>query len=410
VPHLVPNRHARRGPGIACTWFAAEERRNGRRASVGGEASMSSDPFGLVGTTIAGRYAVEAVVGEGGFSVVYRARHTLWDRPVAIKAFRGFETTDLESRERLLRAFVQEGAILAELSERTTAIVQARDTATLVTPGGEWVLYLVLEWLEGDTLEGVLWQERRVGLEARTLEEAVALLEPVAHALSLAHCKGICHRDLKPGNLFVLGDPRGDEHTVKLLDFGVASFFTDARRTLGGRRRAASAACGFTPAYGAPEQFCDAYGVTGPWTDVFALALLLVELVVGREPLGNVPTEELARAATDPRTRPTPAALGVDVPAAVESVLERALAIYPAERWQTAGSFWNALHAAMTTPVVELEQEVEVEVEPETVRSTPRVAPAAAILLVAALAAAGLSDHGAGKPHAPAPTVLAASR
>ena len=122
---------------------------------------MSSDPFGLVGKTIAGHYAVEAVVGEGGFSVVYRARHTLWERPVAIKAFRGFEAADAEGRERLLRSFVQEGAILAELSERTTAIVQARDTATLVTPTGDWVPYLVLEWLDGDTLEGVVWRERR---------------------------------------------------------------------------------------------------------------------------------------------------------------------------------------------------------------------------------------------------------
>jgi serine/threonine protein kinase len=315
---------------------------------------MSCDPFGLVGTTVAGRYAVEDVVGEGGSSVVYRARHTLWDRRVAIKAFRGFECADLEVRDRLLRAFLQEGAILAQLSERTTAIVQARDTATLVTASGEWVPYLVLEWLEGDTLEAELWHERRAGLAPRSLEAAMELLDPIARALAVAHAQGICHRDLKPGNILVAGDARAPrqrhaaagERTVKLLDFGLASFFCDARKTLSARRRPVAVA-GFTPSYGAPEQFSPAYGITGPWTDVYALALILVELVVGRSPMGNGPTEQLALSATDPSRRPTPQTLGVAIPDAVERVFERALAVYPVERWQTAGSFWDALCVAV---------------------------------------------------------------
>jgi serine/threonine protein kinase len=301
---------------------------------------MSSDPFGLVGTTIGGRYAVEALVGQGGSSVVYRARHTLWHRPVAIKALRGLQGADPETRERLVKGFVQEGAILTELSERTTAIVQARDAATLVTSSGEWVPYLVLEWLEGRTLETVLWQERCDGARPRTIHQAVALLSPIAQALALTHGQGICHRDLKPGNVFVVGEPPW--HTLKLLDFGVATFFSGTRRALSERQRGVVPA-GFTPSYAAPEQFSDAYGVTGPWTDVFALALVLVELVCGREALGDGSSEQLARIATDPARRPTPRALGVAVPEAVERVLQRALAVYPAERWQTAGSFWGAL-------------------------------------------------------------------
>jgi serine/threonine protein kinase len=360
---------------------------------------MSSDPFGLVGTTIAGRYAVEAVVGEGGFSVVYRARHTLWERKVAIKAFRGFETADAEARQHLLRAFVQEGAILAELSERTTAIVQARDTATLMTPGGDWIPYMVLEWLDGETLEGVLWQERRVELEPRGIVEAVALLDPLARALALAHAKGICHRDLKPGNVFVLGDPRGDDATVKLLDFGVASFFTDARRTID--RGPSVPQCGYTPSYAAPEQFSDAYGVTGPWTDVFALALIVVELVAGREALGDGSTEELSRVATNLGRRPTPAALGVSLPVGVEGVLDRALAVFPAERWQTAGSFWGALREA-------LEHGVPPDV-PRLARPSPHVAPTVALLVAAALAASGVTDAGGAEARSAADPDLATS-
>jgi serine/threonine protein kinase len=310
------------------------------------ENVLPSDPFGLVGSTIGNRYAVEAVVGEGGFSVVYRARHTLWNRPVAIKAFRCADSAP-EAHDRMLRAFVQEGAMLAELSERTTAIVQARDVSTLISPSGDWVPYLVLEWLDGETLEGVLWQERRALLPVRTLEQAVMLLEPIARALALAHAKGICHRDLKPGNVFVLGNARGGDCTTKLLDFGVATFFAESSPPLSSRRRPMEP-CGFTPSYGAPEQVSAAFGVTGPWTDVFALALILVELVTGRDPLGPGSAEDLARSATDPARRPTPWSLGAKVPAAVERVLARALAVHPAERWQTAAAFWQALRAALT--------------------------------------------------------------
>lgn len=351
---------------------------------------MSPDPFGLVGTTIGGRYAVEAVVGEGGFSIVYRARHTLWDRRVAIKAIRGVESLDTEAREKLLRAFVQEGAMLAELSERTTAIVQARDAATLFTQTGDWVPYLVLEWLEGDTLEVALWEERRAGLPPRSVEQAVRLLDPIAHALALAHAKGICHRDLKPGNVVLLGHPRSAACPVKLLDFGVAGFFGDARWGLS-VPAGSTAACGFTPSYAAPEQFSDAYGITGPWTDVFALALLVVELATGREPLGEGRTEELARVAVDAKRRPTPRTLGVDVPAPVEEVLARALAVYPAERWQTAGSFWAALAQAVASPPA-----LDVS---SRARSTPAAgvgpvaAAAAAVVLAGALAISAVSDH-----------------
>jgi serine/threonine protein kinase len=356
---------------------------------------MSSDPFGLVGALIAGRYAVEAVVGEGGFSVVYRARHMLWNRPVAIKAFRGFEWAESETRDRLLKAFLQEGAILAELSERTTAIVQARDAATLVTPAGQWVPYTVLEWLEGDTLEAALWHERRVDFPPRTIHRAVALLDPVARALGLAHARFICHRDLKPGNIFVLGDPRAADCTVKLLDFGVAGFCSDAMRAHGHTSRSGPLSCeragpgasaGFTPAYGAPEQFSEAHGVTGPWTDVFALALIVVELVCGREPMGDLAPDELARVATDPARRPTPRTLGVHVPDAVEQVLERALAVYPAERWQTAESFWDALREALGDAAADAPQ-------PPPSQGERRAAAAAALVLALALAASSVSDH-----------------
>ena len=92
---------------------------------------------------------------------------------------------------------------------------------------------MVLEWLEGATLEAVIGRrEGASGLPLRTLREAVQLLDPAAEALALAHRKGIAHRDVKPGNVFVLGDPRGD-CTVKLLDFGIAKVVSDAQKMAG---------------------------------------------------------------------------------------------------------------------------------------------------------------------------------
>jgi eukaryotic-like serine/threonine-protein kinase len=102
------------------------------------------DPLGLLGTVVADKYAVQSVVAAGGFAIVYRAMHRIWKRPVALKVF---NVGDLEApgRDRLLQSFVQEGAVLAELSERSAAICQARDIGTVTAPDGSWVPYMVLE-------------------------------------------------------------------------------------------------------------------------------------------------------------------------------------------------------------------------------------------------------------------------
>src|SRR4051794_13294456 len=118
-----------------------------------------TDTFGLVGTTIAEKYSVEAVADAGGTAVVYRAFHLVWKRRVALKVFRTPPTIDAAARASLLERFIQEGRLLAELSERSSAVLQARDIGTLTTAGGDWVAYMVLEWLQGATLEQVLERE-----------------------------------------------------------------------------------------------------------------------------------------------------------------------------------------------------------------------------------------------------------
>jgi formylglycine-generating enzyme required for sulfatase activity len=306
-----------------------------------------ADPLQLVGTTVAEKYAVESVVGEGGVAVVYKAMHLFWKRPVAIKAFKTMADFSPQDRERLLGEFVREGALLAELSERSAAICQARDVGTLTTPGGAWAPYMVLEWLEGVTLERALLDERAAGRAPRGVEQAMALLEPVAEALALAHARGIAHRDVKPGNIFLCGDPRSDSCAVKLLDFGIAKVVQDAQKMAGSFAKTTGQVTSFTPAYGAPEQFSRSQGATGPWTDVFALALILSEVISGREPLDGEDLSQLAFASMNPMKRPTPRALGATVSDAVEATLAKALAVKTQDRFQNAGEMWNALRAAV---------------------------------------------------------------
>ncbi|MEO6575288.1 MAG: serine/threonine-protein kinase [Polyangiaceae bacterium] len=304
------------------------------------------DPFQLVHTIIADRYLVEEVVGEGGFSIVYRATHLVWKRAVAIKVFNAKGVVSTAEREVLGSAFVREGALLSELSEHSTAICQARDTATHVTASGEPVLYMVLEWLAGESLETVLLREREGHVPPRSMGEVVRLFEPVVEGLAYAHRRNIAHRDVKPANLFVIGDPRSETCSLKLLDFGIANVRADdPRPSLNGEGTST-----FTPAYGAPEQFAPLYGPTGPWTDVFALGLLIVELVTGKSALSGASIRELGTQSTNAARRPTPRALGTTVSDAVELVLATALAVEPIDRFLSAGEFWSALDEARRAP------------------------------------------------------------
>ena len=303
---------------------------------------LHMDPLALVGTTLAGKYAIERLVSETQLSLVYRASHRVWRRPVAIKAFKAPMLGD-GAREQMLDGFVREGVLLMDLSERCAAICQARDVSSTITATGEWVPYMVLEWLEGEPLDSVLARERWARAIPRSVAQTVRLLHPIANALALAHERLVVHGDVKPGNIFLLSEHTGTGPRSKLLDFGIA-------RVLGAASAGATNAPilmkSFTPAYGAPEQFSCRYGSPGPWTDVFALALICVEMLTGCEPLRGTTLDEIEAEASNPHLRPTPRALGAPVSEAIERVMARALAVRPGDRFATARDFWLALRRA----------------------------------------------------------------
>ncbi|MEJ7727886.1 MAG: bifunctional serine/threonine-protein kinase/formylglycine-generating enzyme family protein [Polyangiaceae bacterium] len=306
------------------------------------------DPLGLVGTLIAEKYRVLRPVGEGGFSVVYLAEHTIWKQPVAIKCFKVLANAPVEERDQLLDGFIQEGKLMTALSSRSAAIVQARDVGTFTTPDGSWVPYMVLEWLDGKALDWVLHEETQAGMPPRSLYETMALLEPAAVALDIVHAHNVAHRDIKPANIFIVGPPRDPSAYVKVLDFGIAKVMADHAQMAAALSHTGKQLTAFTPNYGAPEQFSRSHGATGPWTDVFAMACILLEVLRGGAPaLMGVDYMQLAVASRDPMHRPTPRALGLQVPAPVEAVFARALAVNPGDRYANMGQFWAALHAAV---------------------------------------------------------------
>ena len=305
------------------------------------------DPLNLSGQLVAEKYRIEHLVGEGGFAVVYRAEHTIWKQPVAVKFFSGLSQAPAEYREELLQQFIQEGALLTELSSQTAGIVQARDIGAYTTSAGQWMPYMVLEWLEGSPLDAILQQDQRQGL-AWTEDEVVGFLKRILPILDVAHRRGIAHRDIKPANIFVLGSPaRSPETPCKLLDFGVAKMVSDHAKFNAELAKTGVAITSFTPRYGAPEQFTRSYGATGPWTDVYSVALVASEMLAGRAALQGEDLVQYGFSSANPAQRPTPRSLGAQVSDQLEAVFEKALAVRPQDRFPSAGEFLaNSLPAA----------------------------------------------------------------
>ncbi|MGD0524824.1 MAG: protein kinase [Polyangiaceae bacterium] len=304
---------------------------------------MESDPFGWVGHTVADKFRVDALVAEGGFGVVYQAMHLGFNAKVALKCLKLPARLQGPDRDRFLEAFLAEGRLLHQLSRSTAGIVQALDAGAAVSPNGTWTPYLALEWLDGMPLDVDLAERARRRAPGRSFAETTVLLDSAARALALAHEQGVAHRDLKPGNLFVAAV--GGKRVCKVVDFGIAKVVADVSNFTRALQETGASIQAFTPLYGAPEQFDRKYGATGPWTDVFAFALVLVEVMSGQPALDGTDTTQLFVSSMRPDRRPTPRASGVAVTDATEALFARALAVQPKDRFPSLGPFWQALLA-----------------------------------------------------------------
>lgn len=313
---------------------------------------MAEDRFGIVGKVIARTYEIRDVVAEGGFGVVYRAYHQGFRAEVALKCLKiPNELTD-DQRRSFLEQFRSEAEVLFRLSSHSAHIVRPLHVDAFHTSQQKLVPFMALEWLEGRTLDALITQRAENGRPPLHLEKLARLLTPVAAALEMAHnlpgkdgVQIVIHRDMKPENLFIARV--GSEDLAKILDFGISKVKSTAGQMAGRASLKADALVSFSPAYGAPEQWAPRrFGQTGRWTDVWGLALTVVEAAKGAEVI-NGDHAAMMGTILDPTRRPTPRNEGIAVSEGVEGVFLRALAVDPRERYQSVGEFWDDLTSAI---------------------------------------------------------------
>jgi serine/threonine protein kinase len=301
---------------------------------------------------IAGTYRVEEVVAEGGFGVVYKAHHKGFRATVALKCLKIPVELGAQYRSQFLEQFRSEAEVLFRLSALLPNIVRPLHVDAFQTRDGRFVPFMALEWLDGWTLDAVIAQRAEQQRPPIALKKLTRLLTPVARALEQAHnmpgpagTLSIVHRDMKPENLFVA--LVGGEQLVKILDFGISKVKSAAGQLAGRESQTMTDLVSFSPAYGAPEQWLPKrYGQTGPWTDVWGMALTMVETIKGEE---VVVGDQAAMLGTiiDPDRRPTPRNEGVKVSDEVEAIFRKALAVDPRDRYQSMNAFWDELLSAL---------------------------------------------------------------
>lgn len=310
---------------------------------------MVADVFGIVGSTLAGTFRVDEVIAEGGYGVVYRAEHVAFRAPVALK-FLKLGSADGTERGSFVERFREEAEILFHLSTQIPEVVRPLHVDAISLDDGGFVPFLAMEWVDGTPLDSIVLVREQRGEPPLSIGKTTKMLAPIAHALSRAHhfrtpagaVVSVTHGDLKPENILITAP--GSAARAKILDFGIARAREAARQMAG--KVTQSEPNPFTPGYGAPEQWVPKrLGQTGPWTDVWGLALTIVECVIGRPPIEG-DTAAMMGTVLDANRRPTPKSEGAAVSDQIEAVFTKALAVDPRERYQDIVSFWTALERA----------------------------------------------------------------
>jgi serine/threonine-protein kinase len=280
------------------------------------------------GDVVSNRYRILERLGAGAHGVVYRAR-------------------DLETRGELALKFLGDGKgldpeLCRRMEREAQAMARLRGTSAVYVHGisnaQDGMLYVAMEMLYGKDFEDYLQDAEKVGgriKAARLLE----VLRPVASTLDQAHRQGIIHRDLKPSNVFIVDPDKGGG--VRLLDFGLAKLLDATTVTENGMIAG-------TPSYIAPEAWRGTSKELDHRIDVYSFGVIVFRALSGKLPPPSSDLLEICRwALTGPR--PSLHALRSSLPAAIDPWIQKALAIFPSERFQTIAEAFGALEAVLVT-------------------------------------------------------------
>src|SRR2546426_5036769 len=270
----------------------------------------------VIGTLLAGRYRLDAQIGRGGMSTVYRAFDIVLERPVAIKLMHAEIASDSDHLER----FRREARAVAQLSHPhiVTVIDAGEEISSDGHDGHAGAPYIVLEYVPGETLKDII---RREG--ALQIAQSIAYAIEIARALGAAHERMIVHRDVKPQNVLI-----GAEGGAKITDFGIARSLTEEGLTMAGRVLG-------TTDYVSPEQALG-HPVTGQ-SDLYSLGIVLYEMLTGEVPFhGASPVAVAMRHVRE--EVPDVQHLRPELAAATASVVDRAVAKETSQRYPDATS------------------------------------------------------------------------
>ena len=261
---------------------------------------------------VIGNYMIQSRLAIGGMGTVYKGTDTMLGRAVAIKVLR----PELASTTAVVDRFRAEAVVLAKLNHPNIATLYS-----LLVEGDE--LFMVLEFVPGETLDSIL--HKRGVLR---VEEAIPVFCQLLDGMDHAHELGIVHRDMKPANVMVT-----DKGTLKVLDFGIARLLGTSRLTRAGNVVG-------TLEYMAPEQVRGEE--TDARSDVYALGMMLYEMLTGRTPFASENDFELMRMQVHDSPAP-PSTVVHSLPPLVDAAIMRAIQKDPADRFQTAGEFREML-------------------------------------------------------------------
>ena len=285
----------------------------------------------LLGQTVAGKFAVEAVIGAGAMGTVYRVRHLALERTVALKVLH----PDLARDKGFVERFKREARAASRLDHLNS--IRVLDFGE----EGDSFLYIAMEYVDGRTLHHLMEEQAPLD-DARV----VGLVSQVLSALAVAHDMGVIHRDLKPENIIVLrgtGDDGEATELAKVCDFGIAKLMTIPHDEAGGPRATERGLIIGTPAYMSPEQ---ARGeALDARADLYSVGIILYHLLAGRPPFEA--DTSLGLATMHVTDTPPPPSTFAKVNPGLEKVCLRAISKRKEERFQGAREMRAAVRAAI---------------------------------------------------------------